>query len=100
MSAVCANFKVYGDGYTCMCFTFLQNVTTFMTSYLLFWMTKHFQEKVCSIKKELAPNSLKSDSFNPIALRTAKTLWSFGRSEFKRVKKEIKNENGRVDPIT
>ena len=26
--------------------------------------------------------------FNPIALRMAKTLWSFGHSECKRVKKE------------
>ena len=27
--------------------------------------------------------------FNPFALRTAKTLWSFGRSQCKRVKKSL-----------
>ena len=31
-------------------------------------------------------NDLQIQTFNPIALRTAKTLWSFGRSECNRVK--------------
>ena len=62
-----------------------------MTSCLLSCMTKPFQ---------------KNSTRNPIALRMAKTLWSFGRSECNRVKgknippqRRAKLFPSRVDPI-
>ena len=77
------------------CFTKGDNFCNFLFAFLDD-ETKHFQGKIYSIRKELAPSSLRIDSFNPIALRMAKILRSFGHSECKRVKKESKNENGRV----
>ena len=35
---------------------------------------------------ELFPLEVNTSPFNPFAFRTAKTLWSFGRSEYNRVK--------------
>ena len=38
-------------------------------------------------------SEIKNKFFNPIALRMAKTIWSFGRSECNRIKKKSMQES-------
>ena len=68
------------------CFSaFFQWEIMSMTSCLLPLMVKPFQEGSTRAGKDLFVGK-QSLSFNPFALRTAKTLWSFGCSECKWVK--------------